>query len=132
MTQELTVLVWAAVLGLVMVLLPPVVDGATGGRRYFNWNAGTRDKPFEVNPVAERLRRAFRNFMETFVFFAVIVIALSLADKSSAHSVNGAWIYLGARLLYVPCYAFGIKYVRSAVWAVSLAGILMCLYTLLT
>ena len=132
MTQELTVLVYAAVLGLAMVLLPPVVAGATGGLRYFNWNAGARDKPFEVNPVAERLRRAFSNFMETFVFFAVIVIALAFSGRSSDLSVNGAWLYLGARILYVPCYAFGIKYVRSAVWAVSLAGILMCLYTLLT
>jgi uncharacterized MAPEG superfamily protein len=132
MTQELTVLVWAAVLGLVMVLLPPAVAGATGGRRYFNWNAGARDKPFEVNPAADRLRRAFSNFMETFVFFAVIVIALAFADKSSDLSVRGAWLYLGARILYVPCYAFGIKYVRSAIWAAALAGILMCLYTLLT
>jgi uncharacterized MAPEG superfamily protein len=132
MTQELTVLVYAAVLGLAMVLVPPVIAGATGGRRYFNWNAGARDKPFEVNPVAERLRRAFSNFMETFVLFAVIVIALAFANKSSAHSVLGGWLYFGARVLYVPCYAFGIKYVRSVVWAVSLAGILMCLYTLLT
>lgn len=132
MTEELRVLVWAAVLGLVMVLLPPMVAGATDGQRYFNWNAGTRDTPFEINPVADRLKRAFSNFMETFVFFSVIVIVLALAGKSSALSVNGAWLYLGARILYVPCYAFGIKYVRSAVWAVSLAGMLMCLYTLLT
>lgn len=132
MTQELTILVYAAVLGLVTVLLPPVVDGAAGGQRYFNWNAGARDKPFEVNPVADRLRRAFSNFMETFVFFAVIVIALAFSSKSSELSVRGAWLYLGARVLYVPCYAFGIKYVRSAVWAVALAGILMCLFTLLT
>ena len=132
MTQELTILVYAAVLGLITVLLPPVVDGAAGGQRYLNWNAGARDKPFEVNPVADRLRRAFSNFMETFVFFAVVVIALAFSSKSSDLSVNGAWLYLGARVLYVPCYAFGIKYVRSAVWAVALAGILMCLFTLLT
>lgn len=131
MTQELWVLVGAAVLGLIMVLLPPVAAGASKGIGYFQWNAGPRDQPFDTGPAADRLRRALNNFMETFVFFAVIVLALAFAQKSSNLSVWGAWLYIVARILYVPCYAFGITYVRSLVWGASLAGILMCLYTLL-
>ncbi len=128
MTYELWVLVGAAIFGIVNVLLVPVAAASREG--YLHWNAGPRDTPFDVGPVAERLKRAFSNFMETFAFFAVVVIALAFAYKSSDLSLWGARIYLTARVLYLPCYAFGIVYVRSAFWCASLAGLLMCLATL--
>ena len=128
MTSELWILIYAAILGLVMVLMPPVFAYSRKG--YMQWNASPRDTPFDIGPAAERLKRAFANFMETYVFFAVIVVALAFSHKSDAISLWGSRIYLLARIVYVPCYGLGITGVRSLVWAVSLVGILMCLYTL--
>lgn len=129
MTSELWVLVWAAVLGLVMVLLPPAAAYTRKG--YMRWNAGPRDTPFDIGPTSERLKRAFSNFMETFAFFAVVVVALAFTRKSDDISIWGAGIYLAARVIYIPCYVFAIIGIRSLVWLISLFGILMCLYTLL-
>ncbi len=131
MTQELWVVVWAACLGLVNCYLAPVAAGIAKGPAYMRWNAGPRDMPFDQGPVAERLKRAFANFLETYVFFAVIVIALAFAHKSSIVSVAGAWTYLVARIVYIPLYAFGVTGVRSLAFGTGLIGLLMCLYTLI-
>ena len=128
MTAELWILVYAAILGLVMVLMPPVFAYSRKG--YMQWNASARDTPFDIGQTAERLKRAFANFMETFVFFAIIVLALAFSHRSDVISQWSASIYLLARIVYIPCYAFGVTGVRSLVWAVSFLGILMCLYTL--
>ena len=128
MTQELWIAVYAAILGLVMVHLPPLAAYSRKG--YIQWNAGPRDTPFDMGPYADRLKRAFSNFMETYVFFAVFVVALAFAHKSSVVSVDGAWAYLAGRIVYIPLYAFGVKGVRSLVWAISLAGIVACAVTL--
>ena len=130
MTQELWIAVYAAGLGIGMGHLPPLA--AMSRKGYWLWNAGPRDKPFDVGPHAGRLRRAFRNFMETYVFFLVFVAALAFAHKSSSVSVWGAWAYLGARIVYIPLYLFGVVGVRSLVWAVSLAGILAVAFVLFT
>ncbi len=130
MTQELWIAVYAAVLGIVMVLLPPAFAYSRKG--YMQWNAGPRDTPFDMGPQSDRLKRAFSNFMETFAFFAVFVIALALAHKSSPVSIYGAWIYLGARIVYIPLYFFGVVGIRSLVWAISLLGIAACAFVLFT
>lgn len=128
MTYELWILVWAAILGLIQVVLPPLA--AMSRKGYLLWNAGPRDSEFDTGPLAGRLNRAFANFKETFVVFAVIVVALAFAGKSSELSRWGADIYLAARIFYIPLYAFGVVGIRSLAWGVSLIGILMCLFTL--
>ena len=35
----------------------------------------------------------------------------------------GAEIWFGARLVYLPLYAFGVRQLRSLVWLVSIAGL---------
>ena len=42
----------------------------------------------------------------------------------------GTALYFWARVAYVPLYAFGVPYVRSLVWVVSLAGLVMVLASL--
>ena len=37
----------------------------------------------------------------------------------------GAAIYVVARIVYVPLYAGGIKYVRTAAWTVGTIGIVL-------
>ena len=128
MTQELWVAVYAAILGMVMGLLPPLMAYSRKG--YIQWNAGPRDTPFDMGPHADRLKRAFSNFKETYIFFVVVVVALAFAHKSSTVSVDAAWTYLVARIVYIPLYAFGVRGVRSLVWIISVAGIVACFVTL--
>ncbi|MBU6247381.1 MAG: MAPEG family protein, partial [Xanthomonadaceae bacterium] len=42
----------------------------------------------------------------------------------------GAQLYLWARVAYLPVYAAGIPYLRSAVWGVSMVGLLLVLSAL--
>ncbi len=125
MTDELWILVWAAILGLVMVFLPVIAASTREG--YFQWNATSREQPFDIGPMAGRLKRAHANFMETFVVFAVVVLVLAVAHRTGPLSVWGSRIYLLGRVLYVPCYAFDIKGVRSLIYAVAFVGLVMCI-----
>ena len=76
--------------------------------------------------VAARLDRAFRNFLETFAFFAAAVIVSYLAGRSgNPLSIWGSTLYVAARAVYVPLYAAGIPLVRTIAWATAMAGILM-------
>lgn len=129
MSQELWVLIYAVILGLIQIAVAATWPLTRPG--YGEWNAGPRDEPFDLGPVAARLRRAYKNFLETFAFFAVVVICLNFAAKSDGISIGGAWLYLVARIIYVPLYAVGVKGPRSVAFLASLIGILMCLWTLI-
>ena len=39
----------------------------------------------------------------------------------------GATIWIVARIIYLPLYMMGIKYVRTACWGVGVVGVLMML-----
>jgi uncharacterized MAPEG superfamily protein len=125
MSVEMQMLLWACALGLVQIGI-----AATAGtmQRGLKWNAGARDEALgPLTGVAGRLDRAQRNFLETFPFFAVAVLALVSASKTGAHTAQGAQLYFWARVAYVPLYALGIAYVRTLAWAVSIYGLLVVL-----
>ena len=54
-----------------------------------------------------------------------------LAGRTSGATALGGWIWLGARVLYLPLYAIGVPVVRSLVFLVSLVGLGMVLWPLL-
>lgn len=125
MSIELKMLVWSIVLGLVHIALAATLGTMQRGLK---WNVSARDGiPEPLIGIAARLDRASRNFLETFVFFAVAVLAVLLTEKADAQTALGAQIYFWARLAYLPIYAAGISYLRTLVWAVSLAGLVMVL-----
>jgi uncharacterized MAPEG superfamily protein len=95
------------------------------------WGVGTRDGlPPPVSDTALRVERAFRNFLETFAFFAAAVLLLQATGRGNASSALGAQIYFWARLAYLPAYAIAIPFLRTLVWAASMAGIVMVLLPL--
>ncbi len=125
MSVELNCLAWSVVLGLIHIL-------AAGNARTLDlgpkWNMGPRDgetKP--LSPLTGRLLRAQSNFFETFPLFAASILMAVMTDSLSAYSYWGAILYLAARVIYLPLYAFGIPVIRSIVWLVSIAGLLMVL-----
>jgi uncharacterized MAPEG superfamily protein len=125
MTTEIQMLLWSLVLGLVQLVIATTLATKDQGLPY---NLSPRDlPPPSVSILSARLLRAFGNFRETFVFFAAAVIVLTLLGRGTATSALGAQIYFWARLIYVPVYAAGIPVLRTGIWAVSVAGIVMVL-----
>lgn len=129
LSTEFTMLALAVVLGLFQLM---IAARSGNSQRGLKWNVGARDEPPPpVGAVAGRLERASRNFMETFPFFAVVVILLSLAGRHNWATVWGSEIYLAARVIYLPLYGFGVPGLRTLIWLFALLAILLMLAALL-
>lgn len=127
MAFELQMVALAVVLGIIHLLW---AAAAAQPQRGLKWNVGPRDQKIELTGMAGRLERAFANFRETFPYFAVLVIVDYLGGRLGVLTTYGALLYVAARALYIPLYAFGVPYVRSLTWVASMVGILMLLAAL--
>ena len=118
MTPELTALTLCGLLQMVQFILFAVPANLELGTRY---TAGPRDKPPEhgLSPRTARLQRAMNNHFEGLILFTLAVVVVTLSGQSSAVTQTAAWAFLGARILYVPAYAFGWRPWRSAIWGVG-------------
>ena len=97
-----------------------------------SWNVSARDEALPPpNPMTGRAMRAQANFLETFPIAIVALLGVVLANKTSATTALGGWIWLGARLVYLPLYAAGVPVVRTIVWTVSVLGLAMVIWPLL-
>ncbi|MFL6732964.1 MAG: MAPEG family protein [Sphingomicrobium sp.] len=96
------------------------------------WNVGPRDEAMPpLDPVAGRLARAQANFQETFPIAIVALAGVVVAGRTSAITALGGWIWLGARIVYLPLYAAGIPVVRTMAFMISIAGLALILWPLL-
>ncbi|MGW8246466.1 MAG: MAPEG family protein [Acidiferrobacterales bacterium] len=87
---------------------------------------GNRDHRPEMSVIAARLDRAKNNMMEALpLFLGLALLAVLNKNATSTQVVNGATVFLVARILYVPIYAAGIPVLRSLVWLTGMAGMLM-------
>ena len=125
---ELKFLAWTIVLGFVQLLLADVL---VTRQRGLSWNTGPRDSSPPLTGVAGRSERAYRNFLETFPFFAAAVLAVTVAGRADENSALGVQLYFWARVAYVPLYLGAIRYVRSLAWVVSMVGLALVLSPLL-
>ena len=116
MPIELLALALAGLLQIVQLGLYGVAANLQVGPAY---SLGPRDEQRPLTGTAGRLQRALANHVEALVLFAVAVIVVTLAGKASALTAACAWAYLGARVLYVPAYAFGWNPWRSVIWTVG-------------
>jgi len=129
MTTELTLLGWTLVLALFQILLASTLRTQETGADY---NAGPRDGAAPPpRPVTARLQRAQANLFETLPLFAAAVLIAHVSGSEGDLTLWGCWLYLVARIVYVPLYAAGIPYVRSLVWLASLAGLVLVLVAIL-
>lgn len=123
MTTELTVLALAALLQTVQFLLMAVpVNLEVGTSKTLSPRDADRlGGPLidQVSTRSARLIRALNNHFEALILFTIAVVVVTLSGQSNAFTGACAWIYLGARVLYVPAYAFGWVPGRSIIWAVS-------------
>lgn len=125
MAPELLALTATAFVHFGTVFVAQRVLTRDAGRRA---NLGTREGIEDrLSPLAQRLRRASANFTENVGPFIIAVVVLVLAGKTSALTAALAWIYVGARVLYVPAYALGWVPWRSVIWMAGLVATLALL-----
>ncbi len=129
MPIELRVLAYGALLLLVHIF----AAGHFKTKQYgLTWNMGARDEELPpLAPVAGRMVRAQANFMETFPLAIVALAGVVIAGKTSETTAMAAWVWLGARVLYLPVYAAGIPKLRSLIWMASTIALLVLLWALL-
>jgi len=120
MKPELTLLMWAAVLTLVQAVV--ATQGAFN-QVGLTMLAGNREGMPEITGWAGRAARAHRNMLENLVLFAILVLIAVLADKTNGTTLMGAQIFLWARVAYAIVYVAGIPWLRTALWGVSVAGL---------
>jgi uncharacterized MAPEG superfamily protein len=126
---ELNVLVWSVVLGFVHII---VASQAKALQLGYRWTASARDEERPaLTGVAGRLDRAASNYLETFPFFATLVLVAQGLHIHSALTVWGSFLFIGARVVYLPLYSFGVYLVRSLVWNVAALGMFLILMALL-
>src|SRR5436853_1938157 len=126
MNAELSALAWGCILALVHIFAAVRVKTRQYGTK---WNVGARDEELPPpQPIVGRLARAQANFFETFPIFAAAALIVSLADLADRWTAIGAWLWLGARIVYLPLYAMGLPVVRTIVFLVSVVGIVLVLW----
>jgi uncharacterized MAPEG superfamily protein len=136
MTPELTVLALAGLLqGLQFVLVSVPANLELGvGKTASPRDPDRLGKPLieQVSTKTGRLFRAMNNHFEGLILFTLAVVVVTLGDKGTGLTAACAWAYLGARILYVPAYYFGLTPWRSLIWAVGfLATMLMIVSALI-
>ena len=82
--------------------------------------------------LANRVDQATTNFLETFPFFAALVLIAHIADRHGALTLWGAHLYFWGRVGYLLAAALGYGLVRSIVfWNTALTGMVLFLVALL-
>ena len=131
MTPELTALTLAALLQVAQYTLFAIPANRELGVAY---TSSARDRPpsRQMSPVTGRLQRAMNNHFEGLILFTIAVVVVILGQQSSGVTQTAAWVYLAARIAYVPAYALGLRPWRSAIWFVGfLATLVMLIATLI-
>lgn len=122
MTPELTALTLAALLQVVQFVLMSVpanleLGGKTmTARDRSKLGGGIEDL---LSDKTARLYRAMNNHFEGLILFTIACVVVTLADQSSPVTVTCAYVYLLARIAYVPAYYFGLAPWRSLIWFVG-------------
>jgi uncharacterized MAPEG superfamily protein len=129
MTPELTILGLAVLLQVVQIGLYSHVARKQVGTRTALL---PRDEPVVLTGLPGRAQRAMNNHFEGLLLFAIAVMLVTLSGKASGFTAAMGWIYLSARVLYLPAYLYGWVPWRSLVWTAGFfATILMVLAALL-
>lgn len=126
MTPELTALTLSALLQVVQFALYAIPANIELGVKYTSSSRDNAPKR-QISQTTARLLRAFNNHFESLILFTIATLVVTLADKSTPTTQYAAYIYVAARILYIPAYAFNLTPWRSAIWFVGLLATLTML-----
>ncbi|MBV2360225.1 MAPEG family protein [Thalassococcus sp. CAU 1522] len=129
MTPELTALTLAALLQAAQFVLYSVLGNLQAGPKAA---LGPRDTPIRLTGYAGRAQRALTNHFEGLILFTIAVLVVTFSDRGTAYTALCAYLYLAARILYVPAYLFGWAPWRSVIWFVGFLATVAMLILALT
>ena len=122
MSTDLMYLVWSVALCVAQMLVAVIAAQLQVGLPVL---AGNRESTPSFTGLAGRAQRAHRNMLENLPLFAVLVLVAAVSGHANAATAMGAMIYFWARLIYAGVYLAGIPFARTAVWAVSMVGLVI-------
>ena len=128
MKPELMLLVWST--GLLLVQMLVAATGMflqVGAMKLFS----NRDDMPVITGWGGRAVRAHENMIENLLPFAALVLVAVAVGKTNNMTLLGAQLFFWARLAYAVIYLAGVIYLRTAAWAVSLAGMVLILLQLI-
>jgi uncharacterized MAPEG superfamily protein len=129
MPVEIRILAWSCILLLVHIFAAAHVRTKQYGTK---WNMGARDEVVPpLDPVGGRLIRAQANFLETYPIAIIVLFGVVLAGRTSEWTAIGGWLWLGARVVYLPLYGFGVPGVRTVAFLASMIGLCMVFQALI-
>jgi uncharacterized MAPEG superfamily protein len=117
---ELSVLLWVA-----HILVQAATARAEFGDAYLFTPRDT--EPATKGLACGRATRALNNYVENLGPFIAMALALIATGRHGGLGAAGATIWILARIVYLPIYLTGVLYVRTALWTISVIGLLMML-----
>lgn len=84
---------------------------------------GDREGFPEAKGWMGRAKRAHLNLVENLAPFAALVLIAHVAGKADASTALGAQLFFWARVVHAAVYIAGVAWVRTAAYAVSVAGL---------
>jgi len=120
MTLE-NILVLSSLLVIIQITIPMLID-LLAKKTSLNYLFSSRDKTTENSILAQRAIRALKNLLETFPIFVGLTLLSIIKDIDNS---SIAFLWLMSRVIYVPVYIYGINYIRTALWAVSLICLML-------
>ena len=121
MTLE-NILILSFLLVIVQISIPVIIDLVITNKIKFTYLFSSRDSDQDTSEFFRGASRALRNLYETLPIFIglVLISIIKEVDNSSL-----ALLWLISRTIYIPLYIFGINYLRTGAWAVSLICLIM-------
>jgi uncharacterized MAPEG superfamily protein len=128
MSIELTLLIWSVALAVVQMLV-----AFAGATLEFGLpdTAGDRERLPPPDSFAGRAQRAGQNMLESLVLFSALVLATELTNRNNASTELGAQVFFGARVVYAVIAVVGLPWLRTAIWCVAIAALLLVLAQLI-
>lgn len=131
-STEIWVLGWSAAL-LIAHIVVQALSLDLSGDLSIKYLLSSRDEgQVSKGVVAGRLIRSLNNMLETYPAFIGLALALAVTGKTGDLGAVGAVMWIVARIAYTILYVAGVPVLRSIVWFVSIAGLVLMIVRLMT
>jgi uncharacterized MAPEG superfamily protein len=122
MSLELSLLIWSAALTFIQMLIAVSACILEFGLPKL---AGNREGLPPASGFAGRAQRAHHNMLESLVLFSVLILVTEITNRNSAMTGLGAQLFFWGRVAYAIIYIAGLPWARTAVWGVSVVGLIL-------
>lgn len=126
MGSELTVLILAALLQVVTFVLFAIPANLELGMGY-TLSARDREPTRQMSDRTARLGRAVNNMFEALILFGIAALVIQTTGQSTPYTALLAWVFLAARIAYIPAYAYGLRPGRSLIWLMGFVATVLML-----